>query len=197
MIGVPGNGKTFKSDLDKIADYNASSELASLNIVDPLAGSGVIPPVPQGNMTRISNGMTVIGNIDSEEAIFVDGKVNGNITTSADVGINGLVTGDIAGRNIHFQNAGVRGTTIASGSVTLGKNAVIVGDVTAEELSIDGKIKGTARAFNKVVLESNSLVSGEVISNGISIRDGARISAAITITNTDVEEDSFSIDMEE
>lgn len=196
-MGVLGNDKSYKSELDMIAAYSASNELAKLHIADPLANAGMVSPAPQGSMTCVSNGMTVIGNIESDDAVFVAGKVNGNITTSSDVGINGLVTGDITGRNVHFQNAGVRGNTTASDSITLDKSAVIVGDITAEELSIDGKIKGIARAFNKVTLEANSLVSGEIISNGISIKDGARISAAITISNTDVADDSFAIGMEE
>lgn len=184
------NEKTFESALKELNSYDVNREKSSLKMKDPLDGTRIAANVASDSMSRVSKGTVLNGDVNSSDAVFVEGKVNGNITADSDVGINGVVNGDIDARNIHFQQAGVKGNSVAKQSTTLDKNAVVVGDVTAENISVDGKVKGTVRAIDKLMLESNALVSGEIIAGNISITDGARIAASITITSSEAIDDS-------
>jgi len=185
------NEKAFESALRELRSYDAAKEVSDLKLQDPLSAAQIGSKITsEESMTRIAKGTIVTGDLKSDEAIFVEGRIDGNIIADSDVGINGLVNGDINARNIHFQTAGVKGNTVAKQSATLDRKAVIVGDITAENMTVDGKIKGTATATEKMVLERNALISGAIIAGGISINDGAKISASITITNADVIDDS-------
>ena len=186
------NDKTFESAMRELNSYQASIEAANLKLSDPLADTKIAPSTQNTSdmLAHISRGTVITGDLNSDKSIFVEGRVDGNIAADSDVGINGLVNGNIRARNIHFQHAGVKGNSTAAQNATLERTAVIVGDLNGDTLTIDGKIKGKVNATDKLVLEKNALVSGEIVAGGITINDGARISASITITNSAVIDDS-------
>ncbi len=88
--------------------------------------------------------------------------VKGDIETSGDIQIEGRVKGNI---RAHL--------------LTIGDNAVIDGEVRADDATVHGTIKGTLRGF-KVRLSSSARVEGDIIHKTIAIESGAHFQGSVT-----------------
>jgi len=81
--------------------------------------------------------------------------ISGNLSSEGEVQVDGQIVGDI--RCTHL---------------TVGKDAVINGNVTAEEVVVRGKVAGTIRA-NRVILQDSARVESEIYHKLLAIEEGA------------------------
>jgi cytoskeletal protein CcmA (bactofilin family) len=82
-------------------------------------------------------------------------KITGNLQSEGEVQVDGKIEGDI--RCAHL---------------TVGKDAFVNGNVTAEEVVVRGNVTGSIRA-NRVVLQDNAQVDSEIFHQKIAIEEGA------------------------
>jgi len=95
-------------------------------------------------------------NVRSAPSIFsADCMITGTIASSGDLQIDGRVEGDIT-----------------SGSLTIGEQAEIVGEIRAELVTVHGKVDGSIRA-KKVHLASTSHVKGDILHAALAVETGA------------------------
>jgi cytoskeletal protein CcmA (bactofilin family) len=92
----------------------------------------------------IDAGLNIHGDLQTDGAVEVDGKIVGNI-----------------------------GCT----HLTVGKGAVVTGNIKADEVLVLGKVKGTIRAI-RVILQDSAQVEGDIYHDRIVIEDGARFTGA-------------------
>ncbi len=88
-------------------------------------------------------------------------QIDGNLTTEGEVQVDGKINGDI--RCAHL---------------TIGRDAVIMGDITAEEIVVRGKVTGIIRA-NRVILQDGAQVESEIIQSKLTIEEGANFKGMI------------------
>jgi cytoskeletal protein CcmA (bactofilin family) len=81
--------------------------------------------------------------------------VSGNLVSEDDIQIDGRVEGDVR-----------------AASVVVGENAVIQGDIVAEEAVIRGRLEGSVRA-RKLQLCSTARVNGNILHEAMSVETGA------------------------
>jgi cytoskeletal protein CcmA (bactofilin family) len=81
--------------------------------------------------------------------------ITGNLQSESEVQVDGKIEGDI--RCAHL---------------TVGKDATINGNITAEEVVVRGKVKGTIRA-NRVILQESAQVDSEIFHTKLAIEEGA------------------------
>jgi cytoskeletal protein CcmA (bactofilin family) len=81
--------------------------------------------------------------------------ITGNLHSEGEVQIDGKVDGDI--RCAHL---------------TVGKDASISGNITAEEVVVRGRVTGTIRA-NRVILQESAQVDSEIFHQKLAIEEGA------------------------
>jgi cytoskeletal protein CcmA (bactofilin family) len=81
--------------------------------------------------------------------------ITGNLQSEGEVQVDGKINGDI--RCAHL---------------TVGKEASIVGNITADEVVVRGKVKGVIRA-NRVILQDSARVESEIFHKRFSIEEGA------------------------
>ncbi len=93
--------------------------------------------------------------------ISVGLTVTGNLATEGDVQVEGVVAGDI--------NAG---------RVTVGENARIDGDVSADEILVMGEVNGRLTA-RLVALTGSARVNGDVVHTTLSVDSGARVNGMV------------------
>lgn len=84
-------------------------------------------------------------------------SIEGNIVSDGDLHINGKIKGKIR----------------CSGSISLGDEGRIEGEVYAENAIIGGEIQGKIVVKNKVTLESKSSLVGELSCARLAIEEGA------------------------
>jgi cytoskeletal protein CcmA (bactofilin family) len=88
-------------------------------------------------------------------------QIDGNLTTEGEVQVDGKINGDI--RCAHL---------------TVGREAVILGDITAEEIVVRGKVTGTIRG-NRVILQDGAQVESEIFQSKLTIEEGANFKGMI------------------
>ena len=90
-----------------------------------------------------------------------DLHITGNLKTTGDIQVEGTVEGDI---RAHL--------------LTVGESATIKGEVSADDVVINGRIVGRVRGL-KVRLTSTARVEGDIIHKTIAIESGAHFEGSV------------------
>ncbi|MCA0920059.1 bactofilin family protein [Pseudooceanicola nanhaiensis] len=90
-----------------------------------------------------------------------DLNITGNLKTTGDIQVEGTIDGDI---RAHL--------------LTIGEGATIRGEVTADDVVINGRIIGRVRGI-KVRLTSTARVEGDIIHKTIAIESGAHFEGSV------------------
>ncbi|MBT0956431.1 polymer-forming cytoskeletal protein [Alphaproteobacteria bacterium KMM 3653] len=93
--------------------------------------------------------------------ISSDLTITGNMKTSGDVQVEGIIEGDI---RAHL--------------LTVGEGATIRGEVVADDVVVDGRVIGRVRGL-KVRLTSTARVEGDIIHKTIAIESGAHFEGSV------------------
>jgi cytoskeletal protein CcmA (bactofilin family) len=122
-----------------LPDYNhvPESSHAVLGIVpNEQSSRGAVSSV---NQASIGKSLVIHGEISGTESLFVDGKVDGNISLPGNrvtVGRNGNVEANISAREIVIMGK-VRGNVTATDRVDIRADGAVIGDVRAAHLRIE------------------------------------------------------------
>lgn len=92
-------------------------------------------------------------------------KVEGEFASQGDVVIEGEVHGKIA----------------AAGTLTVGPEAIIKADVTADEASISGFIEGNVNVKKQAVLRATARIKGDLTAERVTIEAGAALDGRVQI----------------
>ena len=98
-----------------------------------------------------------------------DLKVKGNLLTSGDIQIEGVIEGDI---QAHL--------------LTVGETSKIKGEIIADDVIINGHVVGCVRGL-KVRLTNKARVEGDIIHKAIAIESGAHFEGTVQRTDNPFE----------
>jgi len=90
-----------------------------------------------------------------------DLTITGNVKTSGDIQIEGVVDGDIRAHML-----------------TVGESATIKGEIVADDIVVNGRVIGRVRGL-KVRLTSTARVEGDIIHKTIAIESGAHFEGSV------------------
>lgn len=90
-----------------------------------------------------------------------DLTITGNIKTTGDIQVEGVVEGDI---RAHL--------------LTVGESATIKGEIVADDVVVNGRVVGRVRGL-KVRLTSSARVEGDIIHKTIAIESGAHFEGSV------------------
>jgi len=96
-------------------------------------------------------------NSDEATVISKGVKIEGKLSCSGSIRLDGDVQGDITSQS----------------TVIIGENGKVNGQINADNITIGGKVTGTVRAKEKLVLDSKANLQGDIISKTVSIEAGA------------------------
>jgi len=103
---------------------------------------------------------TQIGSSKSEEATIISRgvKIEGKITSSGNIRIDGDIQGDI----------------FSESNITIGEGAIVKGQINANVITLGGKVSGIVRAKDKLILDSKSNLKGDIFTKDLVIDEGAK-----------------------
>ena len=182
-------------EIDAFDIIEDEQRVAVIDSCDEAVFAGYISEDPV-NASVVSNGMVVDGDINSDKYVSVGGRVNGNVASAGDVKVNGLVVGDIKAANVQLNDAKLRGNSKASGKIIVDGNSIIVGNLSASDISVNSKVKGVITAVNNVDFKESALVVGDVVTGAIHMDEGSRVNASIMLTNknaVEVSDEEFDL----
>ncbi|MEO1328037.1 MAG: polymer-forming cytoskeletal protein [Pseudomonadota bacterium] len=93
--------------------------------------------------------------------ISSDLTIRGDLETTGDMQIEGTIEGDIR-----------------SHLLTIGQNALVKGEIVADDVVVNGRVEGTIRGA-KVRLSASARVSGDILHKTIAIESGAQFEGSV------------------
>jgi cytoskeletal protein CcmA (bactofilin family) len=99
-------------------------------------------------------------NGNTEDITIISNGVNieGKVTSTGSIRVDGSLKGDLN----------------AKGNVTVGEQGNINGEISANIVTIGGKVIGTVNAKEKLVLETKCILKGDIITKLLVIEAGAK-----------------------
>jgi cytoskeletal protein CcmA (bactofilin family) len=103
---------------------------------------------------------TPFGSVNSEETTLIRNgvKIEGKITSSGNIRVDGEIKGDI------FSNS----------NVTIGETGKVNGKISADAITIGGMVTGAVRAKGKLLLDSKANLKGDIYTKNLAIEAGAK-----------------------
>jgi cytoskeletal protein CcmA (bactofilin family) len=83
-------------------------------------------------------------------------KCNGSLKVEGGLRIDGAIDGEV----------------VVTGTLTVGREGIITGDVTVGQAIVGGTIRGTMRIDGQLELQSGSRVEGDIFTRSLVIEDG-------------------------
>jgi len=139
----------------------------------------------------ITVGMVITGDVASKGSMDLMGQVDGNITVNGKLNITGIVNGNAEAGEVYADEAKVNGEIVSTGTIKVGTNSVIIGNITATCAVIAGAVKGDIDVRGPVVLDTSAIVMGNIKSKSVQINNGAVIEGLCSQCYADVSPTKF------
>lgn len=139
----------------------------------------------------ITAGMAIKGDINSTGSVELHGSVTGNITIAGKLNVLGTIEGDSKASEVYADGASITGEVNSLGSVKVGKNTVIIGNIYASSAVIAGAVKGDIDVHGPVILDTSAIVMGNIKSKSVQINNGAVIEGICSQCYADVSPTTF------
>ena len=69
----------------------------------------------------------------------------------------------------------IQGNVLSKGNAYIHSDSVLLGNLKAQNINIDGKVKGNISIGNRACLHQNAVVVGDIYANTLAVEDGANI----------------------
>jgi cytoskeletal protein CcmA (bactofilin family) len=108
-----------------------------------------------------------------------------NITASmeqATIGRSVVIKGEVSGAESLYVDGRIEGTVNFTDSrVTIGRNGVIVANISAKEVVIMGTVTGNIHCTDRLDIRSEGSLIGDVVTPRICVEDGAVVKGAVEV----------------
>ena len=188
----PNSGFGGGYNANNYGGYNASGSFGgnggsipprTPNNPPPFRGTTSDTPYYETEETTVISRNTIIdGNIRSFANINIDGSVKGDVKITKNISVTGKVVGDIECNNSVMNGASMQGNIASKGQVQLDRDSILLGDISAQYLDLNGKIKGNIDVGGKAEFKTDAVVLGNITASTITVLDGATIQGYVNTT---------------
>lgn len=144
-----------------------------------------------GEVSVLTESMIINGNIATEGALEVRGRIVGNVEALGKLNITGEIQGNSQAAEIYAEGARITGELRSQGSIKIGQNAVVLGNVYANSAVIAGAVRGDLDIRGPVILDTSAIVMGDIKSKSVQINNGAVIEGMCSQCYAEVNPTSF------
>ena len=81
----------------------------------------------------------------------------------------------------------VEGTVRAGKAVVVGKDGVVLGDITTQDAVIGGRVTGTVVAESRLELQATCLIDGEIRARRIKLDEGGTVNGKVLMGETSIQ----------
>ena len=131
------------------------------------------------------------GSITTDSSIVIAGEVQGDVVSTSSVIGLGKIFGNVKCTNAELSGVYIEGYVTASEMLTVGTDSVIIGDLSANDGVIAGKVKGNIDVKSDVQIASGAIILGDISASSINVERGAVIQGSVKIRSDAVNSDNF------
>ena len=186
LEGIEDNGDD-NIDMELLDALNAEEEKVEKKPESKLRATSVFD---EDDVTVISKGTTISGNISSEGSLDIMGNITGDVECLGKLSITGKIVGNSTAAEVYVNTERVEGSISSEGSVKVGLGTVVVGDVTGTSGVIAGAVKGEIDISGPIVVDSTAIIKGNIKAKSVQINNGAIIEGFCSLSYSDVDVDN-------
>lgn len=137
--------------------------------------------------------MSIKGDIETQGSVEVYGILNGNINAQGNVMVTGMIKGNVSAMDMSItgsSGAEIIGD-IGGNAIQINAGSVVVGNIRANDLTVEGAVQGDIDVNGRVVVKASSIIKGNISSQKIVIEDGAAIDGHCVQKYAEVTPESF------
>jgi cytoskeletal protein CcmA (bactofilin family) len=113
---------------------------------------------------------------------FTPPKNIGSTMEQATIGRSVVIKGEISGAESLYIDGRIEGTVNFDESrVTIGRNGVVVANISAKEVVIMGKVTGNIHCTDRLDIRSEGSLTGDVVTPRVCVEDGAVLKGAVEV----------------
>ncbi|MCL2019970.1 MAG: polymer-forming cytoskeletal protein [Oscillospiraceae bacterium] len=139
-------------------------------------------------LTIISKNTVVEGNVRSFANMSIEGNIRGDVETTKNIDLNGKVIGNLTCNNAQMLTSQIQGNIRMKGSILMGRDTLLIGDLVSTYAKVNGKVKGNLEIGGKAELKSDAVIFGDISASTITVDDGAIIQGYVSTTFLNKEE---------
>jgi cytoskeletal protein CcmA (bactofilin family) len=110
------------------------------------------------------------------------------VTIQSYVGSNTIIKGSFECPDDFIIEGSVEGNLRSSGTIVVGKDAVVQGDIVAREVAMSGNLTGTIICSERLEIFSSAKIVGTVQAPIVKMEPGARLHARIIMSQSPAEQ---------
>jgi cytoskeletal protein CcmA (bactofilin family) len=173
--------KDEKTGAEEVADKEPEKE----------DNSSEPPRFGNDEVTVITKGTVITGNITSEGALEVMGTIKGDIDCQGKLSIVGHVNGNCMAAEVYVGAKRFEGCITSEGSIKIGLGTVVIGDITGTSGVIAGAVKGDIDVSGSIVIDSSAVIKGNIKAQSIQINNGAVIEGFCSLSYASIDIDNI------
>lgn len=132
--------------------------------------------------TIISRNTRISGDISSFANVNIEGSVQGDVKLTKNISVSGKVVGNIECNNAVMSGAQMQGSISSKGQVQIDHDSVLLGNIDTQYLDLNGRIKGNVDVGGKAEFKNDAVIVGDITASTISVIDGAVIKGYVNTT---------------
>jgi|GEM_PF-1729303 len=132
----------------------------------------------------IPKGTKIKGDLTTHSNLTFAGEIEGDIESRKNIVVTGKVHGDMKCRDAEVKGASVQGNINVSQVIAFERGSSIVGNLSAGNGTIDGKVEGNLSIKEDIRICENGCVIGDITAGSISVEKGAVIKGQVNITES-------------
>ena len=167
---------------DDVKDWAADEVMA------PASAPAAAPAAPAANNIYqpaagcvISAGTVFTGNIEANDNVVLEGRVNGDVVSSGRVRVSGTHQGNIKAVNLILDKGVITGDVTCEENVTVEPGSTLTGNVTAAAARINGTIQGNLKITGQVTLCSSAVLTGDLVAGSCIMEAGCAVQGKFQI----------------
>jgi len=177
--------------MSKMGLLNKIIESGRKNFFDPHVGDQL-----GGQKLKIKKSVSTISNGDEAYSFERDNEIKYNIKReismpdmSSIISEGSLLEGNISVSGIMKINGKIKGDISCDSDIIIGEGAEVEGDITCVNLQIAGLFRGNGEISGESLISSTGIVYGDLITGELTINGGANVNGSITMNSNNAKEE--------
>lgn len=138
-------------------------------------------PVPREEAI-IPSDMVITGNITTKSHMRVLGSIQGDVSCDGNLLLFGSIQGKVHAGNLTIQQGVLTGDAVVRENIIVEQDAVLKGNLSAQNVSTNAQSEGEIRADHAVELRENAYVRGNITAGTLAVHSGAKIKGMVDVS---------------
>lgn len=150
--------------------------------LDPEEQEAPVTEVKPIGTSVITESTIITGNMKTESHVKVEGMIQGNVETKANITIvGGKVIGNVKGGMVGTKSAMVKGDIVSHEIVEILEESLVEGNIMGDKVYIAGHIIGNINSTGTLSLAGSAIVEGDIITRKLRVEEDAIINGKISM----------------